>query len=126
MNTGANSPGGAARSGRPTRHSASLSLRLRFSEDARIGPGKIALLEAAMRSGSLAQAGAELNMSERRVALLLDALNDAFDTPVIELDRNPVVVTGFGRQLVQAYRAVERETRAAVDVHFPAIAQRLR
>lgn len=108
------------------RHTAALSLRLRFNADARIGPGKIALLEVAMQTGSLAQAGAQLNMSERRAALLLDALNDAFDTPVINTAVQPVAVTAFGAALVFAYRAVERETGAAVDAHFGEIKSRLR
>lgn len=108
-----------------------MSVRLRFREDARIGPGKVALLEAIAGTGSVAEAGASLHMSARRAWLLIDSLNKAFDTPVVTTDQNPedlsthqaeAVLTEFGRALVQAYRDVEADTRASVQMRFEKLA----
>jgi len=112
-----------------------VSVRLRFHEDARIGPGKVALLEAIASSGSVAQAGASLNMSARRAWLLIDSLNKAFDQPVVITDSveqqtgdepREAHLTDFGRALIDAYRAVEADTLAAVETRFAAIAAHLR
>ena len=54
-----------------TKHTAAVSVRLRFADDARLGPGKIALLEAVARSGSIAAAGRErlVNQLQQRVTV---------------------------------------------------------
>jgi len=119
-----------------------VSVRLRFREDARIGPGKVALLEAVAISGSVSQAGASLKMSARRAWLLIDSLNKAFDMPVVVTDggKQPVQnideqaldqpkeahLTDFGRALIDAYRAVEADTRTAVEQRFSMITKHLR
>lgn len=111
-----------------------VSVRVRFREDARIGPGKVALLEAVASTGSVADAGSSLNMSARRAWLLIDSLNKAFDVPVVVTDsvsdsaneRTEAHLTDFGRALIEAYRAVEADTRKAVEERFSAIIEHLR
>ena len=119
-----------------------VSVRLRFRDDARIGPGKVALLEAVSRSGSVAEAGASLHMSARRAWLLIDSLNKAFVTPVVITDekamsgapsatspgpgQNEAHLTEFGQSLIDAYRAVEADTQTAVAQRFAAIMAQLR
>jgi molybdate transport system regulatory protein len=66
-----------------TKHRAEVSVRLRFADDARIGPGKIALLEGVGRSGSIAATERDMNMSYRRAWLLIDSLSRMFDEPVV-------------------------------------------
>jgi molybdate transport system regulatory protein len=95
----------------------SLSVRLRvdFSADCSIGPGKVALLEAIRASGSLSQAARELRMSYRRAWLLLQSLNTSFAQPVAELSRGGsggggASVTPFGAALIGAFRSLESET----------------
>ena len=111
-------------------HSAKLSVRIRFHQDARIGPGKIALLEAVRRTGSVQAAGAGMDMSPRRAWLLIDSLNKAFDHPVVnvtgEPDAGPAELTDLGSQLVSAYRAVEAQTDKAVNEQFAALTPHLR
>jgi len=52
-----------------------LTLRVDFGPGRSIGPGKIRLLEAVERTGSISQAGRALGMSYRRAWLLIDDMN---------------------------------------------------
>src|SRR5580700_2891459 len=52
-----------------------LSIRLDLASGARIGPGKIAVLEEIGRSGSISAAGRALRMSYRRTWELVEDLN---------------------------------------------------
>ena len=56
-----------------------VRVRVDFGTGQAIGPGKVALLQALDRTGSLSQAARELDMSYRRAWLLLKALNDLTD-----------------------------------------------
>ena len=55
-----------------------LTLRVDFGPSRSIGPGKIRLLEAVERTGSISQAGRALGMSYRRAWLLIDDMNQCF------------------------------------------------
>lgn len=124
-------PDDAPASPRPVaRHDAALSVRLRFGPDARIGPGKIALLEAVGRAGSIAAAGREMGMSYRRAWLLIDSLNRMFDGTVVNASSGGshgggASLSPLGLQLVSAYRAMERDTEAAVERHFAGLKARV-
>ena len=48
-----------------------------------LGPGKVDLLEAIGRTGSISAAGRELGMSYRRAWLLVDALNHMFPSVLV-------------------------------------------
>lgn len=113
-----------------TKHSAAVSVRLRFADDARLGPGKIALLEAVGRSGSIAAAGRDMSMSYRRAWLLIDSLNRMFDEPVVHAspggaNGGGATLSPLGRELVAAYRAMEADTVRAIDRHFEALRERM-
>jgi molybdate transport system regulatory protein len=89
-----------------------LTLRLDFETGRRLGPGKIALLEAIRRTGSISAAGRELCMAYRRAWLLVDELNHTFEDPLIETrggGRNGggATLTGLGERVVALYRAAE-------------------
>lgn len=93
--------------------------RIVFGEGERIGPGKIELLEAIERTGSISGAGRALGMSYRRAWLLVDAMNAMFDSPVTTAaaggaQGGGAQITGFGRELVAAYRRIEARTAAVV------------
>ena len=113
-----------------TRHTAAVSIRLRFADDARLGPGKIALLEAVDRTGSIAAAGREMAMSYRRAWLLIDSLNRMFDEPVVIASPGGANGGGaglgpLGRELVAAYRAMEAETVTSIERHFAPLRARM-
>lgn len=93
-----------------------VRLRLDFGEGRRIGPGKMDLLDAVGQTGSIAAAGRSLGMSYRRAWLLVSAVNQMFDEPVVAShaggrEGGGAELTDFGRRLVEAYRQVEARTR---------------
>jgi molybdate transport system regulatory protein len=92
-----------------------VSLKIAFDHDARLGPGKMDLLEAVARTGSISAAGRDLGMSYRRAWLLLDSVNTMFGQPAIETSAGGshgggAKLTAFGESLLKAYRNVEAET----------------
>jgi len=101
----------------------SLFLRLDFGDGRRLGPGKIALLEAIGAHGSIVAAAKALGMSYRRAWLLTDELDRMFEEPVIVTypgrRGTGTEITPFGQRLIAIYRAMERQsakaTRGAVD-----------
>lgn len=91
-----------------------IRFRIDFTEDANLGPGKIALLEGIQRHGSVSEAGRQMGMSYRRAWLLLDGLNKSFDTPATVNSKGGrggggAEVTDFGILLIERYREVERK-----------------
>lgn len=101
-------------------------VRVDFSGDCSIGPGKIALLEGIERSGSLSASARQLGMSYRRAWLLLHNTNAAFHEPVVELavggkDGGGAQLTAFGRQLVVDFRAFEEEVDQLAARHFASL-----
>jgi molybdate transport system regulatory protein len=104
-----------------------VSIRLRFSDDARLGPGKIALLEAVERTGSVAAAGQALGMSERRATLLIESLTAFFGEPVVVMDTHSgrSQVSALGSELVRAFRAVEADARRSFDAQFASVREKM-
>ncbi len=89
-----------------------LRLRLDFGGRRRIGPGKIDLIDAVGRTGSISAAGRAMGMSYRRSWLLVSAVNDMFDEPVVSSqtggkEGGGAQLTDFGARLVAAYRRLE-------------------
>lgn len=88
-------------------------IRLDFSAGCSIGPGKIALLEAVARTGSLSAAARSVGMSYRRAWLLLHSVNESFAEPSVALSvggkaGGGAKLTPFGTRLIAAYRAFEK------------------
>jgi molybdate transport system regulatory protein len=93
-------------------------MRLDFGASRSIGPGKIRLLEAIDRSGSISQAGRVLGMSYRRAWLLIDDMNRCFRHAVVSAkpggaQGGGAVLTAFGAELVRDYRAIEAAAEVA-------------
>jgi molybdate transport system regulatory protein len=114
-----------------TKDSSAISVRLRFTDHARLGPGKMALLEAVQRTGSIEAAGRELNMSYRRAWLLIDSVNAMFEEPAVRIEagggrEGDSTLTPLGHALLTAYRATEADTQRAVAQHFAQLLPRLR
>jgi molybdate transport system regulatory protein len=89
-----------------------VTLRLDFDDERRLGPGKVALLEAIARNGSISAAGREFGMSYRRAWLLVDELNRMFAQPVVAArggGRNGggAELTRLGAEIVARYRKAE-------------------
>lgn len=93
-------------------------LRLRHHGEIALGPGKISLLEAIERTGSISAAGRELEMSYRRAWLLVDELNRALKAPAVVTAAGGrhgggTALTPVGQEIVQRYRRIEATARAA-------------
>lgn len=103
-----------------------LTLRLDLASGARIGPGKVALLEAIGRSGSISAAGRELRMSYRRAWDLVEELNRSLGAAVVSTATGGsggggAMLTPAGQAVIAEYRALEQETLAVAAPRIAAI-----
>lgn len=111
-------PKGASKAGRRKEH-AFPRVRIRIGDEMVLGPGKVDLLEAIGRTGSISAAGRELGMSYRRAWLLVDALNHMFPEPLVTASPGGshgggAKLTDYGRGVAAAYRRIEERTRIAM------------
>jgi molybdate transport system regulatory protein len=91
---------------------ARLLVRMDLGSSARLGPGKIELLEGIRDTGSISAAGRRMRMSYKRAWMLVDSLNQAFRRPVVVAQHGGkagggAALTDFGAELVARYRRVE-------------------
>jgi len=103
-----------------------LSIRLDLASGARIGPGKVLVLEEIARSGSISAAGRALKMSYRRTWELVEDLNRSIGSPVVQTAAGGsggggAVLTPVGQAIVATYRAIEMDTAAAARKHLQAL-----
>lgn len=115
----------------PTRHkrgssrkpSPGIRFRIDFHERCWLGIGKVTLLEAIARTGSLSQAARVIGMSYRRAWLLVDSMNADFDTPVVSATvggsgGGGAQLTSFGLELIAAYRKLEARLMSLTAQHM--------
>lgn len=97
-----------------------ISLRIYLPNGARLGPGKIGLLEAIEKRRSISAAARDFDMSYRRAWLLIDELNHVFSELVVETypgrsHGTGAKLTPFGERLVAQFRAVERRATKSAE-----------
>jgi len=102
-------------------------LRVVLDTNVAIGPGQADLLEAIGNTGSISQAGRQMNMSYRRAWLLVQKMNAHFSAPLVETAKGGssgggARLTALGQEVAACYR--QMEARAA-EVLAPEI-ERLR
>lgn len=93
-------------------------IRFDLASGPRIGPGKIALLEAIAETGSISAGARRLGMSYRKAWLLIDAFNNTFREPVISTETGGeqgggARLTETGREVLRLFRELEAQTAAA-------------
>ena len=104
----------------------SVRLRIDFDSGRGLGPGKVGLLEAIRRTGSLTAAAADCGMSYKRAWVLLRSVNELFGAPLAEMAKGGrgggggATVTALGRGVIEAYRRAERNAGAAASRAFSA------
>jgi len=103
-----------------------LSIRVDLASGARIGPGKVAVLEEIERSGSISAAGRALRMSYRRTWELVEDLNVNLGGPVVATAAGGsggggASLTPLGKAVIARYRAIEVECAAAARKHMTAL-----
>jgi molybdate transport system regulatory protein len=104
-----------------------IRFRIDFCDRCSVGIGKVRLLEAIERCGSLSQAAREIGMSYRRAWLLIDSMHAEFDTPVVSATvggsgGGGAKLTRFGSELVLAYRGLETALAALAAERMHAVA----
>jgi molybdate transport system regulatory protein len=102
-----------------------VSIRIDLEAGGRIGPGKIALLEAIRKTGSITAAAKSMQMSYRRAWLLVDELNQLLAEPVVTTATGGAAgggttLTPVGEKTVALYHSIEARTRAAARSEFQA------
>jgi molybdate transport system regulatory protein len=100
-----------------------LKLIAEFTNGRAVGPGKIQLLEAIEKAGSISQASRNLGMSYRRAWMLVDDMNNCFRNPVIEAQSGGpqggrATLTPVGKMLIEQYRAIEAAAWLATSKHL--------
>jgi molybdate transport system regulatory protein len=95
-----------------------LTVRVDLGSGRALGPGKVRLLEAIEKTGSITQAGKALGMSYRRAWLLADDVNNCFRDAVITTqpggtNGGGAALTPFGQKLIERYRAIENDAMNA-------------
>ncbi len=106
------------------------SLRLDFDQGRRLGPGKVALLEAIGATGSISAAGRAHGMAYRRAWLLTDEMNHMFVGPLVEArgggkNGGGAALTALGRKIIRSYRAAERKFGTSARREISAIEKAL-
>ena len=108
-----------------------LSIRIDLASGDRIGPGKIALLEAIRSTGSISAAARSIGMSYRRAWLLVEEINQTLREPAVKAATGGArgggaVVTAVGERVVDLYRAIETQARTAAGGEFRAMGKLIR
>ena len=90
-----------------------LSIRVDLGSGLRIGPGKVALLEAIRDAGSISAAGRALDMSYKRAWDLVEEMNQNCAQPVVAAspggrDGGGTTLTELGTTLIRLYREIEQ------------------
>jgi molybdate transport system regulatory protein len=105
-------------------------LRVGFSDDFYMGPGRADLLEGIAETGSIAAAGKRMGMSYKRAWSLVRALNEGFGAPLVETTRGGAAqggatLTADGAFVLARYRAMQESVRKAIAADVVAITRRL-
>lgn len=98
---------------------------------ARIGPGKVRLLEGIRHTGSISGAAREMGMSYKRAWMLLDSINQAFKEPVVDATTGGVrgggaTLTAFGAEILERYRHLHEQADAIATDDVAALERRAR
>jgi len=104
----------------------SLSLRIDLPSGARIGPGKVRLLELVAETGSISAAGRQMGMSYRRAWMLVNSLSEGLGTAMVQTRKGGSAgggarLTEAGRRVILAYRAMEDKAGSAVEGELSAL-----
>lgn len=96
-----------------------------------LGPGKIDLLEAIARSGSISKAAKEIKLSYRRAWDMVDTMNQCFKKPLVASSTGGkggggATLTPLGERMIELYRSIESAAEASTQAEWKAIKQFLK
>jgi len=115
---------------KPTLQPATIRIRIAVGEDIAIGQGKADLLEAIGRTGSIAAAARELQMSYRKAWLLVDEMNQCFRSPVVIAAKGGLMgggaqVTPLGQDALGRFRQIQAKASTAIAADVKAFRKKL-
>ena len=102
------------------KHALKPRLRIMSGDVIALGPGKVELLRLIVKTGSLRQAAAGMDMSYMRAWSLVRLMNATFRTPLVEALRGGKTgggarLTPAGETVLALYGQMEKEAARAVD-----------
>jgi molybdate transport system regulatory protein len=108
-----------------------VQIRLLVETDIAMGPGKADLLAAIQETGSISAAGRRLGMSYKRAWLLVETMNQCFQSPLVAANKGGTggggaVVTALGEQILAEYRLLQDEIDRVVEARLPYFARLIR
>jgi molybdate transport system regulatory protein len=106
------------------RASLDLKVRLMWRDERAMGPGKADLLEQIAKQGSISAAAKAMTMSYSRAWALVDAMNRAFKSPLVEAAPGGkrgggARVTEAGLEALARYRAMQQTLDEAATRFLP-------
>jgi molybdate transport system regulatory protein len=95
-------------------------LRVKHGAEIALGPGKVDLLDAIERTGTLSSAAEEMGMSYMRAWKLVRTMNACFREPLVETarggaERGRATLTEAGRTARDLYRRMEEACGQAMS-----------
>ena len=104
--------------------------QLMRGEDIALGPGKVDLLEAIGRAGSISAAAREMGLSYRRAWMMVDTANRCFKTPLVARSQGGAQgggaeLTDEGRAVIATFRQMQAELEAIANSYAKELISRL-
>ena len=106
-------------------------IRVVAGDQIALGPGKVDLLEAIDRWGSISKAARESGLSYRRAWTLVDTMNKSFKSVLVEGSAGGkkgggTHLTPLGKKMIKTYRAMESKAETAMKPNWKTIQRSLK
>ena len=118
---------------RPKENSFSCRPRFRVMAGSLIalGPGKVDLLEAIEREGSISQAARSMELSYRRAWDMVETMNQCFKKPLVKSvtggsKGGGAQLTDSGKKMIVLFRSMEKQAETAMDENWQSIRKALK
>ncbi|MGP0566803.1 MULTISPECIES: winged helix-turn-helix domain-containing protein [unclassified Nitrospina] len=104
--------------------------RITLHGDIALGPGKVDLLEAIGRTGSISAAAREIGLSYRRAWGMVDTMNQCFKSPLVARSKGGAggggaELTELGQGVIDQYRAMETKAMKSVQAEWKSLSKHL-
>jgi molybdate transport system regulatory protein len=99
-------------------------------DDVKLGPGKIALLRAVRREGSISGAARSMGMAYRHAWTMIDELNRCFSRPAVRVtiggrSGGGAELTPWGEELIDCFEELEQTAGRALEDLLTALDRQL-
>lgn len=105
--------------------------RITRGEDIALGPGKIDLLEAIERNGSISSAARDIGLSYKRAWDMVATMNACFKSPLVVSEKGGsggggARLTELGHKVAGLYRDMETKAQQAVQADWQVIKKQIK